>query len=98
MSKEYIKIQELLEKFETTQENAHINQKDWLMLELFGFIPDYSDEEMEKIWQSVFDMQESKAVEFCKNKGVDITKKDNSLVPMWRDITTIFIADDKNLL
>jgi len=69
-----------------------------MLLNIFGDLPDYSDNRFEELWQEIFDTDEEEVIAWCLAKGVDVMGKDGEPVPGWRDIAVMLKAIEKGIL
>lgn len=71
---------------------------DTVLYGIFGDVPDYTNPEMEAIWDEVLDAEPEDIYEYCFRKGVDLFQDDGKPVPPWRDVAVMLKAIDKGIL
>ena len=74
------------------------DDRDTVLYGIFGDIPDYTNPEMEAIWDEVLEAEPEDVYEYCFKKGVDLFQDDGKPVPPWRDIAVMLKAIDKGIL
>lgn len=91
---EYLPEPEKDDNFDSFQ----LSQSDEMLLNLFGDVPDYSNQQFEDLWQEVFDAEDEDTITWCLEKGVDVLDNAGEPVPGWRDIAVMLKAIDGGLL
>lgn len=74
------------------------DDREGVLLRIFGDIPDYSDERMEALWEKVLSHEPEYIYEYCFLRGIDVFMADGSPVPPWRDIAVMLMALEKGYL
>ena len=74
------------------------DERDTILYGIFGDVPDYTNPEMETIWDEVLDADPEDIYEYCFKKGVDLFQDDGKPVSPWRDIAVMLKAIDKGIL
>lgn len=72
------------------------DDREGVLLRLFGDLPDYADERMESLWEKVLSHDPEYIYEYCFLRGVDVFMKDGTPVPPWRDIAVMLMAIEKD--
>lgn len=71
------------------------DDREGLLLRLFGDVPNYAEERMEALWEKVLSHEPEYIYEYCFLRGVDVFMKDGKPVPPWRDIAVMLMAIEK---
>ena len=79
-------------------ESYQLSQSDEMLLNLFGDMPDYTNQPFEDLWQEVFDAEDEDTIAYCLEKGVDVLDNTGEPVSGWRDIAVMLKAIDGGLL
>ncbi len=79
-------------------EMLYSSERDGVLLRLFGDIPDYSNPEIELIWDEVLEAEPRKMFNYSLRRGIDLLDNDGVPVPPWRDIVVMLKCIDKGLL
>jgi hypothetical protein len=79
-------------------DSFQLSQSDGMLLNLFGDMPDYSNQQFEDLWQEIFDAEDEDMIAWCLEKGVDVLDNAGEPVSGWRDIAVMLKAIDSGLL
>jgi hypothetical protein len=74
------------------------DDRDTILYGIFGDVPDYSNPDMEAIWDEVLESDPEVIFEYCFRKGIDLFQDDGRPVAPWRDIAVMLKAIDKGIL
>ena len=97
------------EELKKQQENAvsaadplsallYSDDRDMILYGIFGDLPDYSNPDMEALWDEVLEADPEVIFEYCFRKGIDLFQDDGRPVAPWRDIAVMLKAIDKGIL
>ena len=76
----------------------YADDRDTVLYGIFGDVPDYSNPDIEALWDEVLDAEPEDVYEYCFRKGVDLFQDDGKPVSGWRDIAVMLKAIDKGIL
>ncbi|HBO59478.1 MAG TPA: hypothetical protein DD624_06180 [Alphaproteobacteria bacterium] len=76
----------------------YADDRETVLYGIFGDVPDYSNPDMEALWDEVLDEDPEDVYEYCFRKGVDLFQDDGKPVPGWRDVAVMLKAIDKGIL
>ena len=79
-------------------DSFQLSQSDGLLLNLFGDMPDYSNEQYEVLWQEIFDAEDEDIIAYCLEKGIDVLDDNGEPVSGWRDIAVMLKAIDSGIV
>lgn len=74
------------------------DDRETVLYGIFGDVPDYSNPDMEALWDEVLDADPEEVYEYCFRKGIDLFQDDGRPVPGWRDIAVMLKAIEKGIL
>ena len=79
-------------------EDFALPTSDQMLLNLFGEMPNYSNQRFEELWQEVFDADDADMIAYCREQGVDILGDRDVPVDGWLDIAVMLKAIERGLL
>ncbi len=71
---------------------------DGLLLNLFGMVPDYSNDALDQLYRATFEEDPINLYDECRRRGVEVLKEDGSPVVAWRDILVVLRAREAGVL
>ena len=69
-----------------------------LLLNLFGDTPDYSNPQLEELWQDFHSAETESVIRYCMERGVDVIGDDGEPVDGWRDIAVMLKAIERGII
>ena len=78
--------------------DLYSDERDGVLLRLFGMLPDYADPRLEHIWQELNRRPWREIAQLCRHKGVEVLKANGATISCALDIATLLVAAERGLL